>query len=325
MFPITIPLFIVGFIFLIKGADFLVDGASAIAKKLKVSDLIIGLTVVAFGTSAPELIVNIFASIQGKTQIAIGNVLGSNIINIFVILGISSIIFPLIVKKDTVWKEIPFCLFVTILFGILANDNLIFKNNVTEISQFDGLILILFFIFFIYYILKISKKQRNEDEESSKLEIKQYSFFKSFLIIIIGLIGLNIGAKWIVDGAVEIALFLGVSQSLIAITLVAFGTSLPELSTSIMAVFKRNSDIAIGNIVGSNIFNILLIIGVSSIIRPLKFNIASNIDIFIAILAPFILFITMFTGRKKHLLERWEGFVFLIIYGIYLIYVVIRG
>ena len=166
-------LFVVGFILLIKGADFLVNGALAIAKKLRVSDLIIGLTIVAFGTSAPELIVNIFASMQGNTQIAIGNVLGSNIINIFIILGISSIIFPLLVTRDTVWKEIPFCLFVTILLGVLANDNLIFQNNLTEISRVDGLILILFFIIFIYYILKAAKKQRNENKGSSKLEVNR--------------------------------------------------------------------------------------------------------------------------------------------------------
>ncbi|KYK21773.1 sodium:proton exchanger [Thermoplasmatales archaeon SG8-52-4] len=324
MFPIILALFFIGFIFLIKGADFLVDGASTIAKKLRVSDLIIGLTVVAFGTSAPELIVNIFASIQGNTQIAIGNVLGSNIINIFVILGVSSIIFPLIVKKDTIWKEIPFCLFAAVLLGVLANDNLVLGNT-TEISQFDGLILIIFFIIFIYYILKIAKKQRNDDEESLKLEIKQYSYLKSLILIIVGLFGLNIGAKWVVDGAVEIAKLAGVSQSLIALTIVAFGTSLPELVTSIMAVFKKNSDIAIGNIVGSNIFNILLIIGVSSLINPLQFSIAGNIDIFVAILAPFLLFLTMFTGRKKHTLERWEGVIFLVIYSLYLVFVIIRG
>ena len=318
-------LFIIGFIFLVKGADFLVDGASAIAKKIRVSDLIIGLTIVAFGTSAPELIVNIFASIQGNPQIAIGNVLGSNIINIFVILGISSIIFPLVITKDTVWKEIPFCLFVTILLGVLVNDNLIFQNNGTKLGRLDGLILILFFIIFLYYIFKVAKKQRNENKESFKLEIKQYNYLKSFFFIVIGLIALNIGAKWVVDGAVEIASFIGVSQSLIALTIVALGTSLPELATSAIAAFKRNADIAIGNIVGSNIFNILLILCISSMIRPLQFTIASNVDIFIAILAPLLLFITMFTGRKKHYLESWEGMLFLIIYIGYLVFVIYRG
>jgi len=318
-------LFIIGFIFVIKGADFLVDGASAIAKRLKVSDLIIGLTIVAFGTSAPELIVNIFASVQGNTQIAIGNVLGSNIFNILFILGISSIVFPLLVTKDTVWKQIPFCLFATILMGILANDNLLFQNNITELGRLDGLIFILFFIIFMFYIFKLAKKQRNENKKSITYETKQPSFFVSFLFIMIGLIGLNIGAKWVVDGAIEIADLLDVSQSLIALTIVALGTSLPELATSVMAAFKKNADIAVGNIVGSNIFNILLILGISSTIRPLKFNIASNIDIFVAIIAPLLLFITMFTGRKKHILDRWEGIIFLILFIGYLVFVIYRG
>ncbi len=318
-------LFIIGFLFLIKGADFLVDGASAIAKKLNVSDLIIGLTIVAFGTSAPELIVNIFASAQGNTEIAIGNVLGSNIINILVILGISSIIYPLLVTKDTVWKEIPFCLFVTILFGFLANDVLFFKNSTAQISRIDGLILLIFFVVFIYYIFKVAKKQRNNNKEQLTVDVKQYSLFKSVLLIIIGLVGLNIGAYWVVNGAIEIASFLGVSQSLIGLTIVALGTSLPELVTSAVAAFKKNADIAIGNIVGSNIFNILLIIGVSSMINPLSFDVTSNIDIFVAILAPLLLFVAMFTGRKKHLLERWEGVLFLIVYVFYLAFVLYRG
>ena len=322
---ITIILLVIGFVFLIKGADFLVEGASAIAKKLRVSDLIIGLTIVAFGTSAPELVINIFTSIQGNSQIAIGNILGSNIINILVILGISAIIFPLLVTRGTVWKEIPFCLFVTLLLGVLANDSIFYQNTVPEISRIDGLILIIFFIIFIFYMFKSAKKQRDKNLESSTLDIKQYSVIKSFLLIIIGLICLNIGAKWVIDGVVELASFFGVTQSLIALTIVAFGTSLPELATSTIAAFKKNADIAIGNIVGSNIFNILLILGISSIIRPLSFSTASNIDIFIAILAPFLLFITMFTGRKKHLLERWEGTSFLVLYVAYLIFIIIRG
>ena len=207
-------LFIIGFLFLVKGADFLVDGASNIAKKLNVSDLIIGLTIVAFGTSAPELIVNIFASAQGNTEIAIGNVLGSNIFNILIILGISSIIYQLLVTKDTVWKEIPFCLFVTILFGLLANDALFFKNSNAEISRIDGLILLIFFAVFIYYIFRSAKKQRNTNKEQLPTDVKQYSLLKSIILVVIGLVGLNIGAKWVVDGAVQIASFLGVSQCL---------------------------------------------------------------------------------------------------------------
>ena len=323
---LTYILFIIGFALLVKGADFLVNGASVVARRLKVSDLIIGLTIVAFGTSAPELIVNIFASAQGNTQIAIGNVLGSNIFNILIILAISSIIFPLTVTKSTVWKEIPFCLFATILLGILVNDNLFFQNNnITGLGRIDALIFLIFFIIFLYYIFRNVKKQRKENTEQVTLDIKQYSLRKSILFIIFGLIILNIGAKWVVDGAVELASFFGVSQSLIGLTIVAAGTSLPELATSAVAAFKKNTDIAIGNIVGSNIFNILLILGTSAMIRPLPFNVASNVDIGVAILAPLLLFITMFTGKKKHMLERLEGLIFLIIYTFYLFFIINRG
>ena len=323
---LTYVLFIVGFAFVVKGADFLVNGASAIARRLKVSDLIIGLTIVAFGTSAPELVVNIFASAQGNTQIAIGNIIGSNIFNILLILGISSIIYPLLVTKSTVWKEIPFCLFATFLLGILANDTLFYQNSdIAELGRIDALVFLIFFIIFLYYIFKNVKKQRKEDTKQVTLDIKQYSLKKSLLFIIFGLVILNIGAKWVVDGAVELASFFGISQSLIGLTIVAVGTSLPELVTSAVAALKKNADIAVGNIVGSNIFNILFILGISAMIRPLPFRVEDNIDIGVAILAPLLLFITMFTGRQKHLLERWEGIIFIILYIFYIIFSIYRG
>ena len=322
---LTYLLFIVGFIFLIKGADFFIDGASALAKNLRISDLIIGLTIVAFGTSSPELVVNIYASLQGSNQIVIGNILGSNIINILVILGLASIIFPLQVTRDTVWKEIPFCVVATAFFGILANDLFLSQQGVTDINRIDGILLLFLFAVFMVYIAYTMKKQRGSYQELPSLDVKKYSGVTAMLLIVIGCIGLNIGAKWVVDGAVELASFFGVSESLIALTLVSLGTSLPELVTSVMAAFKKNADIAIGNIVGSNIFNILLILGISSIVRPLQFNMASNIDIFFAILAPVLLFVTMFTGRKKHLLERWEGLLFVSLYAVYLLYVLVRG
>lgn len=318
-------LFIVGFIFLIKGADFFVDGASALAKNLRISDLIIGLTIVAFGTSSPELVVNVYASLQGSNQIVIGNILGSNIINILVILGLASIIFPLQVTRDTVWKEIPFCVVATAFFGVLANDLFLSQQVVTDISRIDGILLLFLFVIFVVYIAHTMKKQRETYTEPPSSDVKRYGVATAILLMGIVCIGLNIGAKWVVDGAVELASFLGVSQSLIALTLVALGTSLPELVTSVMAAFKKNADIAIGNIVGSNIFNILLILGISSFVRPLQFNIGNNIDIFFAILAPLLLFVTMFTGRKKHLLERWEGLFFISLYAVYLMYVIVRG
>lgn len=314
-------LLIIGFILLIKGADFLVEGASSIAGRLKVSDLVIGLTVVAFGTSAPELFVNIIASMKGNTDIAIGNILGSNIVNILLILGVSSIIFPLAVGKGTVWKEIPFSLLAALLVGVLANDQLIDKGSLSVLSKIDGIVFISFFIIFIYYTFGIAKTVEGMEE---RLPAKQYGLVKSVFLVILGLIGLVLGGKWIVDGAVHLALSLGASQSLIGLTIVAVGTSLPELATSVVAAFKKNAEIAIGNVVGSNIFNIFFVLGISSIIKPLPFQPKANLDIGVTILASFLLFICMFTGRRR-LLDRWEGVAFLILYICYVGLLIVRG
>ena len=311
-------LLVIGFILLIKGADFLVDGASSVGRKLNISDLVIGLTVVAFGTSLPELFVNIFASIKGNTDIAIGNVLGSNIANIFLILGVSAAIFPLAVGKGTVWKEIPFSLLAALVLGIMANDRLIDKSDISALTRVDGLVLLAFFIIFIYYSFGIVKRIDGID---SHLPQKEYGLLKSSLMIVIGLVGLGVGGNWIVGAAVLIASRLGVSQSLIGLTIVAVGTSLPELATSAVAAYKKNAEIAVGNVIGSNIFNIFFVLGLSSIIKPLPFNPGSNIDIGVVILASLILFIWMFTG-KKHSLDRWEGIIFLILYGGYITFLV---
>jgi cation:H+ antiporter len=313
-------LLVIGFILLIKGADLLVDGASSVGRKLDISDLVIGLTVVAFGTSLPELFVNIFASIKGNTDIAIGNVLGSNIANIFLILGVSAAIFPLAVGKGTVWKEIPLSLLAALLLGVMANDRLIDKGDISALTRIDGLVFLAFFIIFIYYSFGIVKKFEGID---SHLPQKEYGLLKSSLKIVTGLVGLGVGGNWIVDAAVLIASRLGVSQSLIGLTIVAVGTSLPELATSAVAAYKKNAEIAVGNIIGSNIFNIFFVLGLSSIIKPLPFNPGSNIDIGVVILASLLLFLWMFTG-KKHSLDRWEGVIFLILYGGYIIFLVYK-
>jgi len=315
-------LFAVGFVLLIKGADFLVDGSSSIARRFHISDLVIGLTVVAFGTSTPELFVNLIASIKGDTDIAIGNILGSNIANIFLILGVSSIIYPLSVTKGTVWKEIPLSLLAAVLLGILANDQFIDKSTSSNLTRTDGFVFLSFFIIFLYYSFSIAKSIEGMEEHVPET---QYGSGKSVLFIISGLFGLSLGGKWIVDGAVYMARSLGMSQSLIGLTIVAVGTSLPELATSVVAASKRNADIAVGNIVGSNIFNVFFILGVSSIIRPLPFNNASNIDIGVTITATALLFIAMFTGRKKKLLEPWEGILFIVFYMFYVAYLIFRG
>lgn len=311
-------LFVVGFILLIKGADLLVDGSASIAKKLKISSIVIGLTIVAFGTSAPEFVVNIFASIQGNTEIAIGNILGSNIANILLILGVSAIIFPLVSKKNTVWKEIPLSLLAAILLGVMVNDTRIDGNSFSGLTRIDGIIFLAFFIIFLYYTFGISKVTGETEGE----EIKELSYSKSILFIIFGLLGLILGGKWIVDGAIKIAELFGVSQSLIGLTVVAVGTSLPELATSAIAAYKKQTDIAIGNVVGSNIFNIFWILGFSSLIRPLPFSVNSDLDIIMTILASVILFSVMFIG-KKQTIQRWQGGAMVLIYISYVVFLVL--
>lgn len=318
---ISVVLLILGFSFLVKGAGFLVDGASSLAKRLKISELVIGLTVVAFGTSSPELVVNIFAAIQGNTDIAIGNILGSNTFNNLFILGISAVVFPLTVTNNTVWKEIPFSFLAAILVFILGNDQLIDKNNFSLLSHGDGLIFLSFFIVFMYYILGTLKRN---DIIAERVVSKQFGLAKSLFWIVIGLIGLCIGGKLVVDGAVFVIHKLGVSEKLIGLTIVAMGTSLPELATSVVAARKKNANIAVGNIVGSNIFNIFFILGLSSIINPLPFSANINIDVGITILASFILFMSMFTG-KKYLIDRWEGILYILFYVAYVIFLINRG
>jgi len=314
-------LLIIGFALLIKGADFLVDGASSIARRLDVSDLVIGLTVVAFGTSTPELFVNIIASIKGNTDIAIGNVFGSNISNVLLILGVSAIIYPLSVTKGTVWKEIPLSLLAALLLGILANDHLIDKRDLSALTRIDGLVFLSFFIIFLYYSFSIAKRIEGMEDH---LPAKQYGFAKSVLLVLSGLIGLSVGGKWIVDGAVHLATSFGMSESLVGLTIVAVGTSLPELATSAMAAHKRNVEIAVGNVVGSNIFNVFFVLGISSVVKPLPFQTKNNIDVGMVILASILLFLSMFTGRKRSL-DRWEGIIFLALYAGYIVFLITQG
>ncbi len=316
---ITYFLFLLGFVLLIKGADLLVDGATAIARRFNVSDLVIGLTVVAFGTSTPELFVNIVASARGNTEIAIGNVLGSNISNVFLILGISSIVYPLTVSKGTVWKEIPFSLLAVMVLGLMANDRVIDGSSSSLLTRIDGLVLLAFFTIFLYYSFSIAKAIEGLDEH---VAVKSTGFTKSFLLVIAGLISLTLGGKWIVDGAVTLAKSFGMSESLVGLTIVAVGTSLPELATSAMAAYKKNVEIAVGNVVGSNIFNIFFVLGISATIKPLPFQAKSNGDIGVVILASLLLFLSMFTGKKRSL-DRWEGIVSLFLYGGYITLLII--
>ena len=318
---LTYFLFLLGFLLLIKSADWLVAGASAIAGRFNVSDLVIGLTVVAFGTSTPELFVNIVASIKGSTEIAVGNVLGSNIANVLLILGISAIIFPLSCSKGTVWKEIPFSLLAVVVLGLMANDRSIDGSGSSLLTRIDGLVLQAFFLIFLYYSFSIAKAIEGMDDH---VPVKTPGIAKSLLLVITGLIGLMLGGKWIVDGAVTLAKSFGMSESLVGLTIVAVGTSLPELATSAMAAYKKNVEIAVGNVIGSNIFNIFFVLGISATIKPLPFQTKSNWDIAVVIASGLLLFLAMFTGKKRSL-DRWEGIVFLFLYGGYIAFLVMTG
>ncbi len=314
---LQISLLILGFILLIKGAGWLVDGASSLAKQFNISDLAIGLTVVAFGTSAPELVVNTFASFQNHQDIVLGNIIGSNFFNLFAILGIAGLIAPLAVKSSTVWKEIPFSLFALVILLILANN--LFISGSAYISRFDGFILLLFFILFLYYVYK----QLKTDKLVTETNQKKLSNLNIWVFLFAGLFGLILGGKLVVNSAIIMASSFGVSEKIIGLTIVAAGgTSLPGgkkknlLATSVVAVLKKNNDIAVGNVIGSNIFNILLILPVSAIIRPVMYKIEFNTELFVLAGGTIFLFIAMFTGEKKKL-DRWEAGVLFAIFIIY--------
>lgn len=302
-------LIIIGFASLIYGANWLVNGASSLAKKHNVSDLIIGLTIVSFGTSAPELVVNSLASYDGFSDIVFGNIIGSNNFNLFIVLGVTALVYPIAVQPSTAWKEIPISLFVTILLFAFANN--FFANQNTDISRADGAIMLLAFLFFLYYLFLQVKKSKPE-----VIDYEPMSNFKIWGLIIIGLGGLMLGGKLVVDNGVDIATQLGVSQKVIGLTIIAAGTSLPELVTSVVAAVKKNSDIAIGNIVGSNIFNILFILPVSALIHPIEYNTGFNQDLLILIGGTAFLIIAMVLGKKKRI-DRWEAVILL---GFYLFY-----
>lgn len=322
----TYLLFIAGFVLLIKGADYLVDGASSVAKQNNIPELVIGLTIVSFGTSMPELVVNIFASADGSSELAIGNILGSNIANVLLILGVAAIIKPLPIQRSIYFTEIPISLVAILLVGFLANADLFVDSKGLTLSRIDGGILLFFFSLFMSYIYVVSKTKKQGHEIPDKTKFEQQSLSKARAIIYIlgGTTALFVGGKWVVDGAYEIALAFGLSETFIGLTVVAVGTSLPELVTSAVAAKRGQADMAVGNVIGSNIFNLLWILGVSSLIRPLPFDIISNTDIVMVILASTLLIFAVIIGKRPRI-DRWEGVVFLVVYFSYLTYLVIRG
>ncbi|MCD4791779.1 MAG: calcium/sodium antiporter [Bacteroidales bacterium] len=306
---------------IIISANWLVTGASAIAKKFGINDLVIGLTIVAFGTSAPELTVNIFSAISGSTDIAIGTVLGSNISNIFLIIGVAAVIYPIAIHNNTKWKEIPFSLLSVIILIFVANDVFIDKADENFISRIDGLVLLSFLIIFLIYTFGMAKK--NKVEESNEEQLKAKPMWKAILLITIGLIGLFFGGKYLIEGAVNIADLLGMSKKVIGLTIIAIGTSLPELATSIVAAIKKKPDIIIGNVIGSNIFNVFFILGTTATIKPLPFDFSINFDVGVSMLASVLLFVTTMTlGRK--IITRSEGIIFLVLYISFITYSIVK-
>lgn len=325
LFPVL--LLLVGFAILIKGADFLVNGASSAAKKYGISNLAIGLTVVAFGTSMPELIVSLLSALDGKNDASFGNVIGSNNFNLLFILGIAGLIYPLVVQRNTVKYEIPLSLLAAGILFVLVNDTLLWGTQpFTEgsaayqgiLSRLDSIVLLLFFGLFILYIYRTMRNSSDLDEGEP---IKLYSTPISIGMVIIGLAMLIGGGKLVVDNAIEIARGYGLSEKLIGLTILAAGTSLPELATSCVAAYRKNTDIAIGNVVGSNIFNIFFILGITGVIHPVPYNAAMNFDLQVLVASTLLLMIFMFTLSSRKL-DRWEAFLMLVAYFAYTGYLI---
>ncbi|MCP4522059.1 MAG: calcium/sodium antiporter [Cytophagales bacterium] len=329
---ITYTLFIVGFVLLIKGADYLVEGACSIAKQRNIPELVIGLTIISFGTSLPELIVNLLSSGGGNADIAIGNIFGSNVANILLILGATAFFAAIPIRKSIYFTEIPISLVATLLVAFLANANLFHKPTVGEpalsLSQYDGIILLVFFFLFMSYIYVISRYKNDDEkgdvEEDESEQIEVFPTWKSLLFILGGGVGLFFGGKWVVEGAINIAANFGMSQKLIGLTVVAIGTSLPELVTSITAARKGLVNMAVGNAIGSNVFNLLWILGLSAVIKPLPFQEINNTDILMIVFGSTLLFFTVIIGKKPGI-SKGHGILFILIYAAYLAFLVHRG
>ncbi len=297
-----------GFILLVYGAGYLVKGAVSLARRLGVGTLVIGLTVVALGTSAPELAVNLFSAARGATDLALGNIFGSNIANIFLILGLSAVVSPVILQKETIWKQIPFSLLAAAAVIILGSDVLLGGHPLNILSRADGLVLLAFGVAFLSYTLRTGSRNGGSGGQFAALPARQ-----TWMFVIGGLVGLGLGGKFIVDAATDLARGFGVSEHLIGLTVVAIGTSLPELATSLVAARRKQSDIAIGNVVGSNILNVFLILGLTATLTPIPFSTRALQDGLIVAAASLLLFIAMFVGTR-HRLDRWQGVLLVVIY-----------
>ena len=315
--PFAVVLLIIGFAFLVKGADAFVEGSSSIAKHFHVPSLIIGMTLVAMGTSLPETAVSVTASIAGSNALAVSNAVGSNIFNLMVVIGVCAVLTPVAVQKSSLKIDIPFSIVCALLLLVLGHDRMM-------LTRVNGLILIVLFAFFILYMIRSAQhSMNNEDSEfaAEAAEMKVMSVPKSLIFIVIGIAGITLGSDWVVDGAKTIASAFGISENLIGLTIVAFGTSLPELMTSIVAARKNEVDMALGNAVGSNIFNILMVLGIASALSPIAFIQENIIDIIILVGFSFIVWLMAWT---KHRLDKIEGLAMILLYAGYVVYICIR-
>lgn len=318
---------LIGFVLLIKGADIFVDGAAAMSKKLGIPAVIVGLTIVSLGTSAPELAVSTISSLKGSNELALGNVLGSNIFNTLVVLGVSTIIMPLIIKKKEIKKDFLINISLVVLLMILTFDSFIFGGE-NSIGRIDGIILLSGAVIYTIYLINQTRKSSNTQNETDEEKEERASIKtgNNIVKIIIGVIGIVLGGQFVVDSASTIATSLGMSQKLVGLTIVAIGTSLPELVTSAVAAFKGEEDIALGNILGSNIFNILLILGVASTITPIVVQSSLIIDFMFLIVATLVIAAMIYIpkGENKKL-SKVEGFIFVSMYIAYMIFIIIRN
>lgn len=316
----TLFLLFVGFAALIKGADFLVDGSSSLAKKLNISNLAIGLTVVAFGTSTPELAISLLSAIDGKSDTAFGNVIGSNNFNIMFILGIAGLIYPLAVQRSTVKYEVPLSIVAAGILLFLVNDAYLWGGSENTFSRIDAYVMLGFFGLFMFYIFRTMKNNADLDQD----DVKVIKTWLSVVMVVVGIIMLVGGGKVVVDSATTLAAHFGLSEKLIGLTILAIGTSLPELVTSCVAAYRKNTDIAIGNVVGSNIFNLLLILGITGAINPMNFDTALNVDLWVVIGSSIVLMLFMFTLNTRKL-DRWEALILVFGYISYTLYLIDRN
>lgn len=315
---VSIILILLGFLLLVKGADFLVEGASNIAHKFHIPEIVIGLTIVSIGTSLPELVVSLTSALEGHSDIAIGNVVGSNITNLMLILGMCAVIRPLEMKKETRIFEAPMTVIATVMFFLMCNTGI---SSFSKVSRVEGCILLAFCVLFIIYNLIMAKRGNEFDKEEGtreQREVKIVPTIQSLGAIVIGIVGLKIGGDLVVDNAVNIASMLGISETLISLTIVAVSTSLPELVTSVTATYKGDTDMAIGNVIGSQLFNILLVIGASATISPIIYDISYNTDMLVLLVASILLLICPYIGVKNHL-GRIQGAVYVTSYILYTI------